>query len=121
MFRLLLTITLLTGKYLRLAESRTIQGIISSGFIELSFYYADLYKKKGKLLIECFNKFRSIRLCCESIIVEYKKTGAFDDCKRCGKDFSEYAERFSMSEKDKKTLSGILLIIYNLNKYSNDK
>lgn len=93
-----------------------LSGIIEKGFISLSLVYAGIYKKDGNHFVRCFIKYGSIRTVCEAIVTEYKKNGAFDECKLTGQDFTTYANKQPVGEKWKQVLADILLIIYNLNK-----
>lgn len=91
-----------------------ISEVINKGFVELSLVYAAMYEKDGKNFVRCFLKYKSIRMVCEAIVTEYKKLCAFDECKKTGKDFSEYANRQMLDDKWKKVLAEILLIIYSI-------
>lgn len=85
--------------------------IINKGFIELSLVYAGIYEKDGKHFVRCFIKYGSIRTCCEAIVNEYKKIGAFDEMTG---DFTEYANKQPVGDKWKKVLADVLLIIFNI-------
>ena len=91
--------------------AETISGIMEKGFTELSLEYARIYEKDGKHFVRCFIKYGSIRTCCEAIVNEYKKIGAFDEMKG---DFTEYSNKQPVGEKWKKVLADVLLIIYSV-------
>lgn len=93
--------------------SKDISEIINKCFIELSFVYADMYKKDGKSFISSFIKFKSIRMVCQSIVAEYKRLGAFQEMSSLG-DFKDYAEKQPVGELWKQVLADTLLIIYSI-------
>ena len=81
-------------------------------FTALALKYAAVYKANGFNFINCFLKYKSIRSACAEIIKVMKDEGVYQDAEKTGKDFTYYAEKFNLNEKDKKTLAEILLIIY---------
>src|SRR5688500_1930180 len=87
---------------------------INERLIQLSFVYANAYQKNGTAFIVSFIKYPSIRMACESIVAEYKKSGALDDCRKLGKDFTEYASKQPVDERWKPILANMLLIIYGI-------
>ena len=81
-------------------------------FTALALKYAAVYEANGFNFINCFLKYKSIRSACAEIIKVMKDEGVYQDAEKTCKDFTDYAEKFNLNEKDKKTLAEILLIIY---------
>jgi len=90
--------------------------IYNESFTSLLIKYSEVYKRNGKVFINSFLKFKSVRSACSEIIKVMKETGVFGEAEKTGKDFSGYAEKFNIQDKDKKTLSDILLLIYAVTK-----
>lgn len=93
-------------------EAGEFNKVWNAGFIELSQLYAKEYVKNPKNFIVCFLKYKTVRSCCEAIVITYKQIGAFKECQATGKDFSDYANKLNLSDKWKRVLAEILLIIY---------
>lgn len=84
--------------------------------IKLGVKYAYSYKIAPQHFISSFVNNKSIQMASEEIVLAYKKCGAFAECLELGKDFTGYCNRFeTLSDKQKKTMAEILLIIYSLN------
>jgi hypothetical protein len=81
-------------------------------FTDLALKYAAIYKANGFNFINCFLKYKSIRSACAEIVKVMKDEGVYQDAEKTGKDFTGYAKKFNLNEKDEKTLAEILLIIY---------
>lgn len=82
--------------------------IIKQHFIELSFVYANEYKKSPKNFISCFKKYLSIRMSCAWIVWSYP------DVERNEK-IEEWAKKLNLG-KWERVLIKILTIIYELQK-----
>ena len=93
----------------------TVSQIIDEQMINLSFFYAREYKKDGKNFLNTYRKFKSIRTVCESIVAAYKRSGAYDEMIQEDISFKPFAYKY-FDGQEAKTLSDILLIIYNLTK-----
>lgn len=50
----------------------------NDGIAELLVYYANVYKKDGRLFVNCFVKFKSVRSVCREIVRVYKKELVLD-------------------------------------------
>lgn len=88
--------------------------IYNKGCLELSIMYAKEYEVRPKNFLVCFLKYDSIKMACYEIVQIYKKIGAFADCEKLGKDFSEYANKQNIDEKWKRVLAELLLIIWSI-------
>jgi hypothetical protein len=88
--------------------------ITNHSFVEISLTYARNYEKNPKAFISAYKQYNSIRLVCDWIVYTYKYIGAFDECKALGKDFTEWASRQDVDDKDKTNLANIMLIIYSI-------
>lgn len=82
-----------------------------TGFINLSFRYADQYKKNGKNFVTCFLKFGSVREACLQITRTYRKAGI-----ELEGDFSGYADKQPLPDNWRSVLNDILKIIYTISK-----
>ena len=81
-------------------------------FTDLALKYAAVYKANGFNFINCFLKYKSIRSACAEIVKVMKDEGVYHEAEKTGKDFTGYAKKINLNEKDKKTLAEILPIIY---------
>lgn len=88
--------------------------IMNNSFVELSLTYARAYEENPKNFVKCYIKHKSIRMCCDWIVYTYKYIGAFDECKQIGKDFTDWANRQNVEEKQKQPLADFMLIIYSI-------
>ena len=94
--------------------SKQAKDILNEGSMALVMTYARQYQENPKNWIQCYLKFQSIRSACKMIVKTFKDSGVFEDCKKCGKDFSEYANKQKLELKWKNVLSEILLIMYSI-------
>jgi len=81
-------------------------------FTDLALKYAAVYKANGFNFINCFLKYKSIRSACAEIVKVMKDEGVYHEAEKTGKDFTGYAKKINLNEKDEKTLAEILLVIY---------
>ena len=81
-------------------------------FTDLALKYAAVYKANGFNFINCFLKYKSIRSACAEIVKVMKDEGVYHEAEKTGKDFTGYAKKIILNEKDEKTLAEILLVIY---------
>ena len=84
--------------------------VTNNTFVEISLSYARLYEENPKAFINSFKKYKSIRMACEWMIYTYKYIGAFEEVKALGKDFTDWANKQDVEEKQ--TLADTMLILY---------
>ena len=76
-----------------------VSSLYNEGIIKLSMLYSKQYEVNPNNFITCFKKFKSIRSCCDAIVNVYKRIGAYDDCKKSGKDFTEWVNKQNVKDK----------------------
>jgi hypothetical protein len=86
--------------------------VTNNTFVEISLSYARLYEENPKAFISSFKKYKSIRMACEWMIYTYKYIGAFEEAKAIGKDFTDWANKQDVEEKQ--TLADTMLILYSI-------
>jgi hypothetical protein len=88
-------------------KSKDVSLIIKENMIQLSFTYADLYKKDGKNFIQCFKKYQSIKEACVWICWSYPKI------ENRNEKIDEFVKKLNLG-KWERVLSDVLQIIYFL-------
>lgn len=91
-----------------------ISSIVNPHMVNLSFVYANEYKKNGKVFINCFLKYPGIRTACAFIIQAYKQNGAFRECQESAPDFTEYVSKLKLADHWRRVLAETLQIIYSI-------
>lgn len=91
---------------------RIFNEVTNNTFVEISLSYARLYEQNPKAFINSFKKYKSIRMACEWMIYTYKYIGAFDEVKSLGKDFTDWANKQEVEEKQ--ILADTMLILYSI-------
>lgn len=93
-------------------SAKQIRDILNPAIDDFSKNIAiDYSKNYGKNFIECFIKYKSIRMACGFACRWFEKE--FGDC-TVKKDFMEYCQRQKLSERDKKLLNRTLNMIFIL-------
>jgi len=94
--------------------------ILGEGFIKLSFDYAKCYESNPQNFMRYFKTLNVFSKCCAWIVWSYKRIKAFQECeefvKQSGKDFTAWCNKQDLSDKEKKILNDILIIIYSVTK-----
>jgi len=87
---------------------KTFSEIYNTGMAELAAKYCQFYKDNPKNFITCFLKFRSIRTECRTITTMFPIES--------DKDFTDYCNKFELSEADRSVLNKTLQMIYETTK-----
>lgn len=84
------------------------------GFFGISLIYAKTYERSPKTFLKLFIESLGVKMNCAGVVQAYKHSGAFDECKQSGKDFSDYANKQLIEDKWKRVLAEVLLVLYSI-------
>lgn len=92
-----------------MSELKDIHAIINDSMYDLAAKFAKMYQDDGKNFINCFVKFKGIKMACGFIRAACRKD--WSEFER-GKDFREYCNKFPLTDMEKDLMNDTLKIIY---------
>lgn len=86
--------------------------IANQTFINMSIDWAKEYKANPVNFINCLKKFKSLQSAATYMVHSYRYEKILNECKKSGKDFTEYAKKHFPENPE--TFANLFLILYSI-------